>query len=102
MLGATGKLGLSAGHRRQALTLADTIGQVLASKLREPGLVVPKIELAGCAIHVEIDQRLGFGLKMAAGPATQDERAADLCWSASCSPSRSIRSPVPRNQQATY
>ena len=53
--------GLAAGHRRQALAVADAWGQVLVVHLLHLRLVVEEVHLGGAADHVEVDDALGLG-----------------------------------------
>jgi hypothetical protein len=52
---------LPAGHGRDALSLADAVGEVLVEVLGQSRLVIPQILLRGPAVHVQIDQVLGLG-----------------------------------------
>ena len=55
---------LPTGHRRDPLTLADAVGEVLVEMLLQPGLVIPQVELRGTAIHMQVNDRLRLGREM--------------------------------------
>ena len=52
---------LAAGHGGDPLSFADGVGKVFVVLLFESGLVVPKIDLRGASIHVEVNEGFGFG-----------------------------------------
>ena len=55
---------LAAGHRGDALAIANALRQILVEKLRQPRLVIPQVELRGCPVHVQVDEALRFGRKV--------------------------------------
>ena len=74
-----GEAGLAAGHRRQALAVADARGQVLVVHLLHLRLVVEEVHLGGAADHVEVDDALGLGQMLRADRARRGvgHRAAE-------------------------
>ena len=58
---------LAARHGGDALAVADGIRQVLVEARQELRLVVVEVELAGRALHVEVDDALGLGREVGAG-----------------------------------
>ena len=67
---------LAAGHRGDALALADAVGQVLVEIFGQLRLVIPQVDLRRAAVHVQIDDRLGLRRESAASPAAADGRAS--------------------------
>ena len=58
---------LAARHGGDALAVADGIRQVLVEARHQLRLVVVEVELAGRALHVEVDDTLGLGREVRAG-----------------------------------
>ena len=51
-------------HARDALSIPNVVGQLLAGHVFELRFVIPKIKLAGSAAHEQVDDVLGFGRVM--------------------------------------
>ena len=64
---STGKTILTRRHRRNALTIADRIGQVLVEVLSQFRLVVPQIKLRRTIGHKQPDDPFCFGGVMQCG-----------------------------------
>lgn len=59
--GGDREAGLAAGHGGDALAVADAFGEVFVEVGCQLRFVVPEVELGGGAVHVEVDEALGFG-----------------------------------------
>ena len=59
--GGDREAGLAAGHGGDALAVADAFREVFVEVGLELGFVVPEVELGRGAVHVEVDEALGFG-----------------------------------------
>ena len=52
---------LATRHRRDALSFANRFGQVLIVELGQFRFVVPKVKLCRAAVHVQVNNAVGFG-----------------------------------------
>lgn len=59
--GGDREAGLAAGHGGDALAVADAFREVFVEVGGQLRFVVPEVELGGGAVHVEVDEALGFG-----------------------------------------
>ena len=55
---------LPAGHRGDALAVADGVRQVLVKMIRQARLVIEEIDLRRSPVHVQVNQPLGLGRKV--------------------------------------
>ena len=62
-----GEARLAAGHPGQALALPDRVGQVLVEAPPQRGLVVPQVEVARPALHVQVDDPLRLRREVGGG-----------------------------------